>query len=184
VLAALAAVAAVTVAAAGVPARGPAAPYVAAPGAAPAGTSATPRVVPPGFRWWYDPAGFRVAVPGGWRSAPDGGASRFTAPGGGPSLRISAWGPDGGTAVARFVAEERGVRLGSYRRIRIEGPPGAVWEYTYRDPDAGTVRVLERVVTAGAQTYRLQWRAPQDAWAAALPTLAAVLDSFGPRHGA
>ncbi len=58
-----------------------------------------------------------------------------------------------------------------------------MWEYTYRGPRGETVRVLERVVTAGAHRYRLQWRAPQGAWPAGLPTLAAVLDSFGPRHG-
>jgi hypothetical protein len=186
-LTALSAVAALTVAATGVPAQGPAASYVTASGGSAVTASATPRVVPPGFRWWYDRAGFQVAVPGGWRSTPDGGALRFSAPGGGPSLRISEWTAGTGTAVARLVAEERAVRLGSYRRIRIEGhpgPPDAVWEYTYRDARGDTVRVLERVVAAGTDAYRLQWRAPQDGWAAALPALAAVLDSFGPRHGA
>jgi eukaryotic-like serine/threonine-protein kinase len=143
--------------------------------------------LPPGYGWWNDPAGFRVAVPSGWgRGRGPAGGLTFTAPGGGPSLRISSWAAPTRDVVAAFVAEERDVRLAAYRRIRIEAlpePPDAVWEYTFQDPRAGPVRALRRVLAAGGHTYLVEWRAARTSWAAELQRLAVVLDSFGPAPG-
>jgi hypothetical protein len=140
---------------------------------------------PAGFTWQTDPAGFRVAVPAGWRPADDteAGAVVLSPPAGGPSLRITQWVPPPPDVVAALTAEEREVRLAGYRRIRIEAlpsPPGAVWEFTYRDPVAGPMRVLRRVVTDGGRTCLVEWRAPRAGWAAGQPTLAVVLASFQP----
>jgi len=149
--------------------------------------SPSPFVLPPRFRWWNDPSGFRVAVPSGWPATRQRQSSVvFTAPGGLPSLRISAWTPGNGNVVTALIDEEREARLPAYRRIRIEAlpmPPDAVWEYTSRDPRAGPVRGLQRVMSDGGRTYLIEWRTPRAAWAANLPKLSVVLDSFRPLDG-
>jgi eukaryotic-like serine/threonine-protein kinase len=149
--------------------------------------SPSPFVLPPRFRWWNDPSGFRVAVPSGWPTTNQRkSAVVFTAPAGLPSLRISAWTPGTRTVVTALIGEERDARLPAYRRIRIEAlpmPPDAVWEYTFSDPRAGPVRGLQQVVSVGARTYLIEWRTPRAAWAANLPKLSVVLDSFGPLDG-
>jgi hypothetical protein len=140
-------------------------------------------VLPRGYIWWSDSGGFRVAVPAGWvRGRDRAGALVFAGPGSRLSLRISTWTPAPGNVVAALVAEERDVRLTSYRRIRIEAlpePPDAVWEYTYQDPRIGPMRGLRRVLAAGGHTYLIEWRTPRAAWAAELQKLAVVLASFG-----
>ena len=132
--------------------------------------------------------GYRVAVPNGWRRAGDGGGGLLiTAPGGRPSMRISPWTPPPRSVLAGLIEAERDVRLTAYRRVRIAAtaePPGVIWEYTYRDAKAGPMRVLEWVTTSDGRTYRVEWEAPRVAWAAGLPTLGVVLDSFGPLPGA
>jgi hypothetical protein len=150
----------------------------------PAASAPAPVVLPRGFGWWTDPGGFRVAVPSGWRRGPDSaGVLGFTASAAGPSLRISRWSRPPRNIAAGLVAEEHDVRLGSYRRIRIEtlpGPPNAVWEYTFQDPHGEPMRGLQRVLTAAGHIYLVEWRAPRTDWAAELPRLDVVLDSFGP----
>jgi hypothetical protein len=149
--------------------------------------SPTPFILPPRFRWWRDPSGFRVAVPNGWPATRQRqSAVVFTAPGRLPSLRISAWTPGNGNVVTALIGEERDAGLPAYRRIRIEAlpmPPDAVWEYTFRDPQAGPVRGQRRVMSDGARTYLIEWRTPRAAWAANLPKLSVVLESFRPLDG-
>jgi serine/threonine protein kinase len=144
-----------------------------------------PVTAPPGYTWWRDPSGFRVAVPAGWRGGPDGpGAVRFTAPGGRPGVRVDVWSPAPTNLVAALTAEERAVGLDAYRRIRIvSAPPGAVWEYTYADPAGGPTRVEWDVIVAGGRAYRLQWWAPRYSWAADLPVLDAIRTTFTPAPG-
>ena len=145
--------------------------------------SPAPFRLPAGYRWWTDPAGFRVAVPAGWRGSRGAdGSTVFAAPGGGPVLRAGGPAPAPADVVSALIAEERAVRLDGYRRIRIEPsdlPPGAVWEYTYRR--AGLpVRVLERLVVADRRAYRVRWQAPRAAWAAGLPVWDVVVASVRP----
>jgi hypothetical protein len=160
----------------------------ARPGVAPPPSARAPFALPRDFGWWNDPGGFRVAVPSGWRRNRDSaGLLVFTASAGRPSLRVSTWTAPPSNVVAALVAEERGVRLAGYRRIRIEGlpePPDAVWEYTFRDPRAGPMRGLKRVLSAGGHTYVIEWRVPRATWAAELQRLAVVLAGFGPAPGA
>jgi len=163
-----------------------------APGPSPtsraAAPSPAPYVLPPGYKWWNDRNGFRVAVPTGWpngRSVRNGVA--FTAPGGRVSLKVSSWTPKGGNAVAALVALERDVTLASYRRIKIEPlstPPDAVWEYTFRDSEDGLIRTLQRVVARGGRTYLIEWRTPAQNWGNELQKLDVVVDSLRPLAGA
>jgi hypothetical protein len=62
-------------------------------------------------------------------------------------------------------------------------PPDAVWEYTYRDPSAGPMRGLRRVLTDDGHMYVIEWRASRATWAAESEKLAVVLASFGPLPG-
>ncbi|MEU4563369.1 serine/threonine-protein kinase [Actinoplanes sp. NPDC023936] len=139
-------------------------------------------VLPEDFSWWTDPSGFRVAVPDGWKPDPlaDGVVS-FADPIGEASLRISRWQGSTRDMVAGLLAEERDIAFPAYRRLRIEALPsagGAVWEYTFLNPDAVVMRGLHRVVESGAEAYLIEWRTARDAWIGALPQLTVVLSSF------
>jgi hypothetical protein len=145
-------------------------------------------MLPEGFRWWTETGQFRVAVPAGWRRSRNAaGDLVFRAARGELSLRIGKWDPPPRNVVAALIAEENATRLASYRRLRIEPlaqPPDAVWEYTFRDADAGLMHGLRRVLSVDGGTYLVEWRAPGAAWAGELPRLGVVLDSFGPAPGA
>ncbi|UQU62807.1 serine/threonine protein kinase [Couchioplanes caeruleus] len=156
---------------------------------APATPSARPhQALPRGFTWWNDPAGFRVAVPRGWRHRHDpGGVLALTGPPGRPTLRVS--GPAGRPpdVFTALTAEESRRTLAAYRRVRIEalpGPSAAVWEYTFQDPSGVPMRGQRRLLVTDGHAYALEWRAPRSAWAANLPTVTVVLDSFEPVAGA
>ncbi len=136
---------------------------------------------PAGFTGWSDPTGFRVAVPAGWTSSRMAGAVTFSDPAELATLRISRWTRPPDDVVAALLAEERANRLPGYRRLRIEAllePPDAVWEYTYTDPESGPMRGTRRVLAAGDTTYVVEWRTPRSEWAADLPKLSMVLESF------
>ncbi|MEU4222539.1 hypothetical protein AB0F10_45280, partial [Actinoplanes sp. NPDC026623] len=148
----------------------------------------SPFVLPRGFRWWDDPSGFSVAVPGGWAGGGDARSGRvFMAPGGRSTLRISRWRPGGANPVAALIDEEQQAGLPAYRRIRIEplpATPGALWEYTFRDPATGPIHALEQVMAFGGQAYLVEWHVPGEQWAANLQRLSVVLDSFRSLRGA
>lgn len=136
---------------------------------------------PAGFTWWADPAGYRVAVPSGWSSSRMLGAVAFSDPAERATLRISRWPHPPEDVVAALLDEEHSIRLPGYRRVRIEAllePPDAVWEYTYTDPETGPMRGARRVLADGGATYVVEWRTPRSEWAADLPKLSMVLESF------
>jgi len=151
-------------------------------------TIPAPFVLPPRFRWWNDRSGFGVAVPTGWPNSRKGrNAVQFTAPGGQVRLRVGTWSPTGPSIVTTLLSQERTITLPGYRRIRIEALPQSldtVWEYTFRDSKAGQVRVLQRFVTRGDHTYRIEWHTPRKAWAHELQKLEVVVTSLRPIGGA
>jgi hypothetical protein len=144
--------------------------------------SNAPVVLPAGFGWWNDPHGFRVGVPTGWRAERGAsGAVQFSPPSGGPSLRIFTWTPTGGDVLGALVAREQAVRLADYRRIKIEAeasPYQAVWEYVYRDPDAGAMHGMQRIFRAAGRAYVIEWQTPEGSWTNDLQKLTTVLNSF------
>nr|WP_296068162.1 serine/threonine-protein kinase [uncultured Actinoplanes sp.] len=136
-------------------------------------------VLAAGFTWWADSAGFRIAVPPGWRvSRQDDGGLLMRGPGGRPVVRVERRQQPRGDVVAAMIAEEKQFQLlPGYHRIRILAlpePPDAVWEFTYRGPGGMPMRGLRRV----AGDYLIDWRAPAGSWAAEQPTMATVLESF------
>ncbi|WP_436536962.1 serine/threonine-protein kinase [Actinoplanes sp. HUAS TT8] len=151
-------------------------------GSAQGGEQPVAVTAPAGFTRWSDPTGFQVDVPAGWTPSRAAGAVSFSDPGERSTLRINRWTHPPDDVVAAFVAEERAVHLPGYRRVRIEAllePPDAVWEYTYTDPGTGPMRAARRVLTDGDDTYVVEWRTPRTEWAADLPKLSTVLESFG-----
>jgi hypothetical protein len=119
----------------------------------------------PEFGWWTEPGEFRVAVPAGWPHRRDqNGALVFDAPAGGPTLRVSRW------------AAANGPGLASARPNSVEARPGL----TFQGPGDGELRGVRQVRTAGGRTYLIEWQGPRASWAAELPRLTVVLDSFGP----
>ena len=153
----------------------------------PAAPSPDRFVLPPDYSWWNDPSGFGMAVPSGWPHRRNGrDAVQFTAPGGRSSLRVSTWPQSTANPVALLIGQERDVKLAGYRRIRIEALPApgdAVWEYTFKDPRAGQVRALERIVARDGHSYRVEWHTPSKAWADELQKLEVVVDSLRPLPG-
>jgi hypothetical protein len=159
------------------------------PRARPVASAVAPAVLsalPPGFTWYSDPSGYRVAVPAGWKQDTQAGAARFTAPAGQPVLAISTWSPAPADVITALIARERSEKLPGYRRINLALAPETgdpVWEYVYADASGTFVRCLEQVMTLNGRTYVLEWHAPRDAWPAGLAALGVVLNSFG-RPGA
>ncbi|MFC7528719.1 serine/threonine-protein kinase [Actinoplanes sp. GCM10030250] len=150
--------------------------------AVPVPASAALAALPPGFAWWQDPSGFRVALPRGWRATTGPGDSVvFTGAQGGPVLTVSRRPEQPPDVVTALLAEEQKVRLPAYRRLRIEAlptPSGAIWEYTFRAGDV-TMRGLHRV----AGGYLLEWSTARTAWADGLPRLTVILTTFSPMRG-
>ena len=134
-----------------------------------------------GYVWWTDPTGFRVAVPSGWKQTRDGGALLFTSPKGQPSLRISTWSPQPRNVVVALVAQERGIGLAAYRRLKMEALPESadvVWEFTYHDRTGAPMRDLTRVLVGDGRTYVIEWRAGTAQWSAELQSLSTIVDTF------
>ena len=149
--------------------------------------STAPSALPADFRWWTDPTGFRVAVPSRWIGGADGqDGALFRGPDGLSSLWIRPAPPGGTSPFAILLTDERAAGLAAYRRVRIDPVPGtsdAVWEYTYRDAQARPLRAQEQVVVRGGRTYLIEWRTPRAAWAANLPALDVVMNTFRPPPG-
>ena len=136
--------------------------------------------LPAGFGWWTEPGQYRLAVPAGWaRRRDDAGGLVFGAQGGLPTLRISKWAAAPRDVVSALIAEENDADLPQYRRIRIEARPDPVWEYAFSDRRGDQLRGLRQVLTAAGRMYLIEWQAPRASWAAELPKLTVVLDSFG-----
>jgi eukaryotic-like serine/threonine-protein kinase len=162
-------------------------PGAAAPPPRPVASTAAPVVVstlPPGFHWYHDPSGYRVAVPAGWKQAADAGAVLFTAPAKQPVLRISPWtGGPPAAVISTWIAQEPRTKLRDYHRLNLALSPAdgdPVWEYTYTDSSGRAMRCLEQVETANGRAYALEWHAPRDQWPAGLAALDVVRQSFGP----
>ena len=164
----------------------------AAPPAADVGTAdlAGPNLAPPlgqplpaGLTWWYDPSGFVVPVPVGWKALPEGPkAVLFTEPSGPGTLRARSWDRLAPDPVVAMTREEARANLRDYHRLRIEALPddaATEWEYTFTGP-AGAMHGIERGLVLGGHTYLIQWRVPEAAWPAGVADYTAIVDGFQP----
>ncbi|WIM98338.1 serine/threonine-protein kinase [Actinoplanes oblitus] len=140
------------------------------------GVENPPAPLPPGFMWWQDPAGLRLAVPTGWTAHSTVGTLTFTDPADRLTLRVGSWPHPPRDVLADLLDQERAVKLPSYRRVQIAAVPAPVWEFTYTDPKAGPTHVLRQLVDG---KYLVEWRTPRADWVTSLPKLTEIRDSFG-----
>ncbi|GAB2578770.1 hypothetical protein Aab01nite_08940 [Paractinoplanes abujensis] len=177
---AAAAIACAGVAFAGRPAGTPASPPVSA-----TPVSAPPATLPAGLTWWTEPKDeYRVAMPATWQPSFRGGRLTCTAPDGRTVMGVSRWTAPGDPVVALTAVETRTrTARPDYRRLRISPVPdtaGALWEYTYEDPEGRRIRAVRQIVPVGDRSYAVDWRAPAADWSSGLPTLLTVLPTLGP----
>jgi hypothetical protein len=139
---------------------------------------------PRGFVSYRSKSGFTVATPAKWTKIKETGTSvLFCAPGGPPLVGIRAWTPSDVDMVKALTHEEQLAKLPRYHRISmvaVTGQQGAVWEYTFTDPQMGRLHGLERAFVTPTGAYLIQWRTPADEWKANLPKLGVVASSFRP----
>ncbi|WP_442930791.1 serine/threonine-protein kinase [Micromonospora sp. NBC_00421] len=177
----------------------PVARPAAFPCAAPAPADATPvRSAPPpsaerfglvpGWTWYEDPAGFRIAAPAGWLRYTEGTVTCLREPDG-PRVLSVAPGDAPAEPVAHWRAEERRLtddgRLAGYRRVEISALDmfrgGALWECEWTGA-AGTrlhtARLLVRVTPQRA--YTVSWLTDQFDWQVNATYFLMIRQSFRP----
>ncbi len=140
-------------------------------------------VTPSGFVDYQSRAGgFQLAAPAKWAKVKETATSVvFCAPGGPPLVGVRAWAPSNGDLAVALSREAELAKLPGYREISVENLPGgqgAVWEYTFTDPEMGRLHGLERAFRTPGGGYLVQWRTPVDEWAANLPKLGVIASSF------
>ncbi|MEV6798972.1 protein kinase [Micromonospora rifamycinica] len=177
----------------------PVARPAAFPCAAPAPANATPvRSAPPpsgerfglvpGWTWYEDPAGFRIAAPAGWLRYTEGTVTCLREPGG-PRVLSVAPGDAPADPVAHWRAEERRLtddgRLAGYRRVEISALDmfrgGALWECEWTGPAdirLHTARLLVRV--APERAYTVSWLTDQFDWQVNATYFLMIRQSFRP----
>ncbi|WFE93772.1 serine/threonine-protein kinase [Micromonospora sp. WMMD987] len=177
----------------------PVARPAAFPCAAPAPANATPvRSAPPpsgerfglvpGWTWYEDPAGFRIAAPAGWLRYTEGTVTCLREPGG-PRVLSVAPGDAPADPVAHWRTEERRLtddgRLAGYRRVEISALDmfrgGALWECEWTGPTGvrlHTARLLVRV--APERAYTVSWLTDQFDWQVNATYFLMIRQSFRP----
>jgi tRNA A-37 threonylcarbamoyl transferase component Bud32 len=148
-----------------------------------AGAGAGTTRLPPGYRWYSQPAaagtasGFSMAVPDGWHAHQQGTATSLQDPASGGTITVTP-GPPGTPGPLREVRvlEHSRVSLGSYpgyHRLGINpfffhGALAVAWRFSYRQPGAGTTEALDVIAQlaspAGRQPFELMVTAPAAQW--------------------
>jgi hypothetical protein len=144
-----------------------------------------PRLLP-GWVWYRDPGGYRIAVPEGWLAygGPDGLC--FREPGDTRWLGVMAW--TGDDPVAHVTARERQVLAASpapsgYRRVRIEPLDyyrgAAEWELTFQEPSGVRMHGQARdFLVAPGRGYTIVWCTRDFDWQPNLDNSRVVMASF------
>lgn len=148
-----------------------------------------PTVLPSGWVWHSDPAGFDLALPGVWtRSDSPGGACFADTPAAG-TFTVDTRGPATPLPLQHWQAAERTARAdGSLPGYELVGigvlalkQGGADWEYSWQ-PASGPRMHVRRVLLSvgGGDAYLLQWTAPAANWTATVPVQQRIVDSITP----
>ncbi|WP_246016829.1 serine/threonine-protein kinase [Micromonospora pisi] len=143
----------------------------------------------PGWTWYGDPSGFRIAAPVGWRVFTDGPVVCFQEPDGPRVLSVDPSAPPVEDAEAYWRSEEsrltdRGA-LPGYGLVNI-GPVdfhqgGAEWECRWTNAagrQVHTTRVLFR--TSAGRAYTIAWLTPEFDWQVNQVYLPMIRLSFRP----
>jgi eukaryotic-like serine/threonine-protein kinase len=150
----------------------------------PAPPATATRAVPVGYSAYQSRAGaFHVISPAKWAKIEESPTSVvFCAPGGPPVVGVRRWTPSNADLAVALRAEEAKLdNMPRYRRISIEtlpGQQGAIWEYTFTDPQMGRLHGVDRAFVTPNGAYIVQWRTPADKWSSNLPKLGTIMSHF------
>jgi hypothetical protein len=141
----------------------------------------------PGWVWYKDPGGFRVAVPGGWDAYAGSAGRCFRDVGDDRWLGVTRWTP-GGDPLGHVTGRERELlqrgRPAGYQQVRITPVPyykgGAEWEFQFDSGTRGRMHGIVRdFVVAPGQGYTIGWFTTEFDWTVNLDNFRLVVASFG-----
>jgi serine/threonine protein kinase len=121
---------------------------------------------PSGWAYYREPGQFRTTVPIGWRIERGNSLTRFREAEGPRQLAIEVSLPPAGGALNAARDLDRLWTLGNgpdgYQRIRLDPVTigeggGAEWEYAFKDPTYGRMRVITRWFIAGGRGFQISW---------------------------
>ncbi|MFI1197406.1 protein kinase [Micromonospora sp. NPDC020750] len=141
--------------------------------------------LPSDWRWYADPAGFRLAVPPGWRHYRVGDAVCFQDPTARRVLTVAPTSdPDAAPLAQLRVNERRALdadALRGYARIRLEtvAGRGSEWEAAWDAPYGGRLHAVQ-LIPRDAQAWSLAWSAPDADWPTGATERNTVRVSFRP----
>jgi hypothetical protein len=148
-----------------------------------------PYAVPSGWVWHTDPAGFGIAVPGVWTRAPAPGGACFADRRAAGMFTVDTRAPATPQPLPYWQAAETTAladgSLPGYQRIGMDVLPlklgAADWEYSWQ-PATGPRSHVRRVLLSmdNADTYLVQWTAPDPDWAATVALQQRMVDSITP----
>lgn len=148
-------------------------------------TAAVPpgaRVLPPGWAWHTDGAGFRVAAPAGWEYFAGDQVLCFHEPFGPRVLIVDPSPPTADTADYWRLRERQlrddsrisGYELVATRQLRRHR--GAEWEFSWTGPDGRRQRTVEMLVAAGP--FAVVWHTEELDWQQNQANLDLVRETF------
>ncbi|MGK5441512.1 serine/threonine-protein kinase [Micromonospora sp. URMC 105] len=163
---------------------------------APADATPVPSVPPPagepalvpGWTWYEDRTGFRIAAPARWLRFADGAATCFREPGGARMLSVAP-GVAPPDPVAHWRAEERRLTgdgaLPGYRRVEISRLDlfrgGALWECSWLNAAGVQVHTARLIVAVAAgRAYTVSWLTEEFDWQVNATYFLMIRQSFRP----
>ncbi|MEH0822594.1 MULTISPECIES: serine/threonine-protein kinase [unclassified Micromonospora] len=163
---------------------------------APADATPVPSVPPPagepalvpGWTWYEDPTGFRIAAPARWLRFADGAVTCFREPGGGRVLSVAP-GVAPADPVAHWRAEERRLTgdgaLPGYRLVEISRLDmfrgGALWECSWLNAAGVQVHTARLIVAVAAgRAYTVSWLTEEFDWQVNATYFLMIRQSFRP----
>ncbi|MBB5825519.1 serine/threonine-protein kinase [Micromonospora carbonacea] len=138
---------------------------------------------PSGWSWYADPAGFRLAVPPGWRQYRDGSAVCFQDPSARRILTVAPADDRAAAPLDQLRANERRAQeagaLPRYERIRLAEAAGrgAEWECAWDAPLGARLRGAQ-LIPFGARSWSLAWSGPEEEWDAGAAERETMRSSF------
>ncbi|MEU8024459.1 protein kinase [Micromonospora haikouensis] len=124
---------------------------------------------PSDWSWYADPAGFRLALPPGWRQYRDGNAVCFQDPSARRILTVSPADDPAAAPLEQLRANERRAKeagaLPRYAKIRLAevAGRGAEWECTWDAPMGARLRGAQ-LIPFGTRSWSLAWSGPEVEW--------------------
>jgi hypothetical protein len=156
--------------------------------------------LPAGYDWYSVPAasagtlaGFRLAVPAGWRTSTEGLTTYVREPRGAGFMEIDLTGHTLAAPLAdAHWLEHRSIREGKFpgyqplsiRLVQVSGSRAALWSFTWQEDGAGRVfardYLFDLTTSAGPQSYAVYGSAPAASWRQSAQMLAEAIRTFRP----